>query len=244
LIKPGANEVAFLNTQDIKLNKSVFFGDMVLEIGPRRSPVVTGIPVGTVPNGPLTRIEPQKPGKVDYKVQLEPGGGFSLTVGGTVYPFDSKFTFPGKGWNRLAAGPRDTAGEANWQPVISQPAPDVFRVEAAGAHYRLVREIHTADDHVDIYDTLTNLTQQDLGLWYEHAGEAKGPAKSVWVCGQESLVGWGEEAMPEIPTTYWSTVGSGVVSGLVPVPLTSSTGHSFQRARQTIGSLSTRPDAC
>jgi len=146
-----------------------------------------------------------------FKVEASAGGGFDIVIGNSRYPVSSAFTYPDSGWNILSAttgeSRPDAAGrpvEPTWKPAIGikRRHGDVIIVRAEGRHYRLDRTITTLFDHIDVEDTLTNLTDSDLGVIYRHEATLPAKPQTVVLSGNEQSIGYGESIFPENPTAF------------------------------------------
>jgi hypothetical protein len=107
-------------------------------------------------------------GPAAYKGEVLPGGGFALTVGGKRLAFDSAFSFPQAGLNRLVAGAPDAGGQAGW--VVRTDRTDATDgtdgggvVAATGPDYLVRRTIRFTPRKVEIVDEITN-AHKDVGL--------------------------------------------------------------------------------
>jgi hypothetical protein len=146
-----------------------------------------------------------------YKVQVQPGGGFTVTAGGATWPLASSFSYPDSGDNRLAAGPRDTQGEKDWQVTTRQVAPGRWEVTARGRHYSLRRVIRTERSRVIVTDTLKNESAEDVGISFRHSLDvARTPWDRCWVAGYP-MEGERDQCYSATAFAAWSRNGVGVV---------------------------------
>lgn len=113
---------------------------------------------------------PARPGPTPFQFRMGKTGGFTLTVAGAEYPFQTRVSWPRGEFNQLADAPA-TTGEKSWQVSIQDQ-----QVEARGDFYKLRREIQVFPTHVSVKDTFTNLTTNDLGLFIYHETPA-GPGQ-------------------------------------------------------------------
>lgn len=96
-------------------------------------------------------------------VQMLPGGALELVFGDKRLPFESRFSFPGGGWNELLATASEEA-EKGWKPEVRQVNENQWEVRASGATYRLERVVERQAHRVTVRDTITNLTQEPQGI--------------------------------------------------------------------------------
>jgi len=111
----------------------------------------------------INRGEPGA-GPAAYEGELLPGGGFAVTVNGKRLAFDSAFSFPNAGLNRLAAGEPEGNGQAGWVVRTEGTV-----VTATGPDYSVRRTIRFAPRKVEIADEIANAHNgADLGLLVRH----------------------------------------------------------------------------
>lgn len=102
---------------------------------------------------------------VQYTFSLAVGGGFSTDVGGTSFAVTSSYSFPHGGSNRLLASDHcDREGESKWHVRVQRADSRHFHVRAAGEFYRIVRRITLRSNHILVQDTLTNTTDDVIGI--------------------------------------------------------------------------------
>src|SRR5262249_5265948 len=99
------------------------------------------------------------------KLEAAKGGGFNIDFGKGRYKFQSRVSWPNGDFNTLAASDKPaTTGEKTWSVRTKADGKDRFLVDAEGKFYKIHRELEAFADHVQVKDTYTNLTDQDLGL--------------------------------------------------------------------------------
>ncbi len=108
---------------------------------------------------------PPPPTPTPFDLDVDKRGGFRLHVNGTVYPFESRISWPNGDFNRLACaedgGPQ---GEKSWKVKATSAGAKRHIVEAGGSFYTIRRQIDVFPTHVYVKDTYTNTTDEDLGL--------------------------------------------------------------------------------
>lgn len=105
----------------------------------------------------------------DLALRVAPSGAMQVSTGEAFCLVGSEFSYPGEaiGWNRLGGD-----GDAAWRPQVWKRA-RAIHVTAAGEHYRLERVARLHEGRIDVEDTLTNLTDEPVGILLRHevAGE-------------------------------------------------------------------------
>ncbi len=171
LVNPAAeNRLEFISTADAhgglfaRGGGEIVMRRVAVRVDPVPSPTLALPDVVEV----INRGEPGA-GPAAYTGRLLPGGGFVLQAGGREWSFESAFSYPDAGLNRLVPGPEaDRRGEAGWR-VRAEPAEGGGRVAAAGAWYRVERTLRFTPRRAVIADTITNLQPEaPLGLLVRH----------------------------------------------------------------------------
>ncbi|MGC9316804.1 MAG: LamG domain-containing protein [Armatimonadota bacterium] len=132
------------------------------------------------PPGAVVPPLPQAAGPAAYDLQVHPGGGFTVHAAGRRLPFESSYSYPGGGENRLLAGERDAEGQDGWRVRTRQLAEDAWDVTAEGPHYGVVRRIRRGDTRIDVHDTIRNRTDEVLGVIIDNRLDAGGDPFSEW----------------------------------------------------------------
>ncbi len=99
-----------------------------------------------------------------YSLTVHPGGGFTINVGGSALPIESAFSYPQGGENRLVAGERFAEGEPGWTVRVRHEQDGTYTVRASGGSYDIDRSIRRAHNRVIVRDTITNKTEDVLGI--------------------------------------------------------------------------------
>ncbi len=103
-------------------------------------------------------------GPAKYTGAVLAGGGFSVAVGNRVWKFNSAFSFPNAGFNRLSAGGKaDTSGQAEWK-IQTKSDKNGGAVTASGREYSVQRTVKFTPRKIEISDAITNKTAAPLGL--------------------------------------------------------------------------------
>ena len=151
---------------------------------------------------------PSAPGPASYEFELCRGGGFKLKVGGKAYSFESAFSYPHGGENRLlAAAATDTSGERSWIVTAKKTGHKTYRALACGRHYQIERQIRLHPSHIALKDTITNLTRGDLGIILSHQFKPQaGEFTAAWLGG---IKGGGKRDAVHNPTAFVAAKGHG-----------------------------------
>ena len=116
----------------------------------------------------INRGEPGA-GPAEYEGELQPGGGFTIAVGGTRLRFESAFSYPNAGLNRLLAAEADPDGQPGWRVEASKSVTG-GEVLARGPDYTLRRTVRFTPRKVEIADEITNAHKDArLGLLVKHS---------------------------------------------------------------------------
>ena len=163
---------------------------------------------------PAEKVVPPLPparGPAEYELELCKGGGFKLNVGARTYLFESSYSYPHGGENRLlAAASADSSGEPAWT-VATQAEGQIKRVSAEGKHYRIERQITPHPNHLTVKDTITNLAKNDIGIILSNRFRPQtGELTASWLGG---LKGWGKRDALHNPTAFVAAKDHGI--GLV-----------------------------
>ena len=103
-----------------------------------------------------------------FAVEVGDRGSLQINVGKDAYLIESAFSYPGDtiGTNVLSEKP--TGDEEGWRPQVNRGAGGAATVTARGDDYSLERRIRTRGSRIEIEDTVTNLTDTDVGVIIEN----------------------------------------------------------------------------
>jgi len=159
LVKPGENAVGLQHAWETQFADVVLKDVSIVFRKPEELYTKPGVkPVA--PTGPLPFIAPKTPAPLKPRASLSPGGGIVITAGKQTYQIGSDFTYPG-GHNTMAA---QSPGHASWKTTVT----DATHATATCQWYDIKREVKPGPVSVDVSDTITNLTDRDLGLIIQH----------------------------------------------------------------------------
>jgi hypothetical protein len=125
------------------------------------SPPAIAVPAPDEQAAPLLP-PPAKPPSYDF--ELAPGGGFTVAFAGRRFQIGSLYSYPKGGENRLSAGVPDSTGEPSWKVATHKAGTRAYRVHASGPHYLIERTIHLEPSRVLVRDTITNRTDEVIGI--------------------------------------------------------------------------------
>jgi hypothetical protein len=149
--------------------------------------------------------------RLPYVLQVQPGGGFTVSARGVTWPVVSTFSYPNGGDNRLVCGPRDGGGEASWVVTPRLVTPGRWEVTARGKYYSLQRLIRAERQRVLVTDTLRNESGEDVGIMFRHALDAtKRPWERSWIAGYP-CEGERDQCYSASVFGAWSATGMGVI---------------------------------
>jgi hypothetical protein len=117
-------------------------------------------------------------------VALTPAGGLILSHAGECYSVDSAFSYPfmpKEGWNRLSVS-NAISKPGEWK-VVAGTAKNALSITGAGKHYQLARRVFVVGDHVVLEDTLTNLTNEPLGIAFDNKVAPANMPRAINICG-------------------------------------------------------------
>ena len=140
-------------------------GKLVVRTKPQPSPtMVSAVALEPV----INRGEPVA-GPARYRGELMPGGGFVVHTATRRWAFDSAFSYPNAGLNRLTPTRRaDHDRQAGWTVRVT-PSADGGTVLASGPDYRVGRTVRFTRRKVEVADAITNAHRAEpLGLLVRH----------------------------------------------------------------------------
>ncbi|HJN08547.1 MAG TPA: hypothetical protein QF564_07625 [Pirellulaceae bacterium] len=139
---------------------------------------------GPAPTGELPVIVPQREFPRTYRNLDEQGATISLVVNGYALKLQSEFSTPGGQW-----------------------------VTGDNRYFRHRREVVEHDEWIEVRDTFTNLTDENLPLMQRHRLPVGGDATGVWLAGAKMPTKSGRHSGGANPSAYAATNSGGL--GLV-----------------------------
>ncbi len=163
LVKPGDNTLAATHIWGSQIN-DIILKDLAIVF--RQPDELYAAPGQTpqAPTGPLPRIEPREVVPATFTATLGEGGGITLQTAAGTFRVDSDFTYPNAGHNLMPGGTGKPTGADDWQ-VRGRSATST---EGNCHYYTVSRQITPRAECLDVADTITNRTGQDLGIIIQH----------------------------------------------------------------------------
>ncbi|MBX7256173.1 MAG: LamG domain-containing protein [Candidatus Hydrogenedentes bacterium] len=154
---------------------------------------------------------PSQPAAPECRVEPTPGGGLILKVGETPFTLESSFSIPNGGDNRLTCDDgTNAAGEPEWHVLTSVPG----GIAASGKHYEVKRVFRTEPGRIVVTDTITNRTNEPLGLIFHNRLATSGePFQKALIAAKETYRPVEDRPLKFCPTAFLVKPGLGV--GLV-----------------------------
>lgn len=122
----------------------------------------------------------------EYDVNFYNGGGFRIDIGGNEYTFESSFSYPKAGYNKLVGRDEvDQTGEAEWNVEVKPVNSSVTEVNCRGENYELNRLIIRGRHKITIRDTFRNLQNEDIGIIISNQIRVKGKVNTLYIAGME-----------------------------------------------------------
>jgi hypothetical protein len=148
-------------------------------------------------------------GPAPYTGRLLPGGGFTITVGKRTLRFGSRISYPGAGYNQLAASETPLPGGQSGFRVAATATTEGGRVVAKGPDYDIVRTVRFTTRKVEIVDRITNLRREKLGVSFaDSVGVGESEARVRLAGNPDNSVN--EYYSPGNPSVYLATPDRGV----------------------------------
>ena len=127
----------------------------------------------------LLFVSPRTGWQCDYQLHLDQDGAIRVGVGDATYRVCSGFSLPGGGMGWI--GPPPSNGHDRPLPVQTKRNGALgYQLSASTAAWRLERTIEPQADHIAVSDTLTNTTDELLGVRLVNQLRAPRPTVSVW----------------------------------------------------------------
>lgn len=175
----------------------------------------------------------------DYVVRVGNRGAVQIDTGHDSYQIGTGFSYPGKAcqWQRLDV--QETSKPACWKPVLTS-TDNVVTVEARGEYYSLQRSVASQGHRVIVNDTLTNVTDADVGVMYRLDLRTNEPFEERLLAGADQA---GMRLISENPTVYArvGTTGLGWVGEDDILRLQMEAGSSINAARISVRRFALRP---
>jgi hypothetical protein len=142
----------------------------------------------------LPRVAPVPPTKVDYNVQITPGGAIAVTHGARTTVIASQYSLM-PGWAKLGEQTNE-----NFDAVII----DGESLSAETAGFAISRRLVQHDECIEVVDTLTNMTMDKLPLMVRHLATIPAP-NECYLAGYRVAGAAGRQSMAANATTICTT---------------------------------------
>ncbi|MDO9464906.1 MAG: LamG domain-containing protein [bacterium] len=151
---------------------------------------------------------------VAYKFELSNAGGFLVSVNGETYPFESWYSYPHGGENKLLVSQKpDSHSEDVLRVTTRKINKDQYSVIAKGKYYSINRQIRLFSGRIAVKDTISNTTSKDLGIIIHNHLNAAGKAfEDSYLAGSKSI---GRKQNAYSPSVFLRKNGLGI--GIIPV---------------------------
>ena len=107
---------------------------------------------------------PDLTAKEFYDFEVKPDASMTINIGGQEFIISAKFSSTSEHkWNYLGSP------ENGWEPQIEELTKEEYSIKASENEYKLERRIKQFPFHIDIEDTITNLTDSIIGLIIENS---------------------------------------------------------------------------
>lgn len=119
-----------------------------------------------------------------YNMTVFKGGGFSVAVADEEFYFESSFSFPNAGYNKLVCQNHvDNTGEKEIEVRINFIKENAVEILLTGKYYQLKRLLFKEDYRIRVEDTFTNLMEEDIGVIILNSVKYMGKIEKLYVCG-------------------------------------------------------------
>ncbi len=190
-VKPGANQLVIDHLKVLQDPDTLMLRNVAVEVGTFIEPPRTDV-VEPAPTGPLPTIVATVPPPTPIKATAH-DGTIDVPIGDQTLRVRTRVSLPGGGWREArATGPTTfTAGPC-----------------------RFARQVTPCADHVHVADTLTNTTDQLIGVMFEHAADLGQAPEAVYLAGRKSFSAAANAWEPAHPSVFaqFKQLGVGLVA--------------------------------
>ena len=150
------------------------------------------------PDQHIAKPLPQPVVPPKYRLRAADWGGFTVVVGDQSFPVESTYSFPHGGDNGLLVRPRkDLGSESQWKVNTRRLDATTHQVTGAGRYYAIRRVIRSKATRIEVEDTLTNKTDDVVGIILSNHVNKQGLAGATYT-------------LPGNPTAFVASRGRGV----------------------------------
>ncbi len=125
------------------------------------------------PTGPIPTYAPRHDLRTAYVAKCLPDAKIALTFGSAEVIVESRFSTPKPAW-----------------------------VHGSNDYFKHSRRIEQRGEGVVVYDTFTNLTDNNLGIMHRHQANMGDTLQNLWVAGLKQTGGTGQASVPANCTTF------------------------------------------
>ena len=153
-----------------------------------------------------------------FGFQMNEAGGFTLTIKGNQYAFQSRISWPHGEFNQLTASDQAYEhGETSWRVRVHESAMNTYEVQAGGKFYGIQRQVEVFPTHVYVKDRYTNTSDEDLGLLiYNEMPLKPEQVTGSWLSGREMRGRQDESRTPNYgPSIFFTDSHTGI--GVIPI---------------------------
>jgi hypothetical protein len=133
--------------------------------------------------------------------------------------------------NATQAAPTLTWGKNKWVLTSQFSTPDGKWVQSTCKYFQHTRRTETRPEAILVFDTFTNLTDENLPLMQQHRLTSGDKLKKVWLAGLSPSGTSGTSSKPDNPTSYGTTASGGLgvmaLDDITQVHVTNFTGENL-----------------
>lgn len=190
-VKPGPNTLTIHHHKVLQDPDTLVLRKIGIEVGKFIEPPRTA-GVEPAPTGPLPTFVATGRRRLPMQVEAH-DATITVRVGDHCLTVRTRMSLPGGAWREAAA-----TGPATW---------------TAGP-CRVLRKITVRDDYVHVADTLTNTTDQLIGVMLEHDATTGAPLEAAYLAGRKSFADSANAWEPAHPSAFaqFKDFGAGLVA--------------------------------
>lgn len=178
-VKPGQNELTITHHKVLQEPDTLALRNIGLEVGPFiEPPGAAG--VEPAPTGALPTIVATGRQRLPIKAAAH-DAAIAVTIGDQTVTVRTRMSLPGGGWREP-----EVTGGTTWQ---------------AGP-CRVSRQLTVHDDYVHVADTLTNTTDNLIGVMLEHYAAMPAKPEAIYVAGRKAFAETGNLWEPANPSAF------------------------------------------
>ena len=204
-VKPGKNTLTITNLK-VRQDKptTLVLSNATIEVGKHiTAPVDPAALVTPAPTGPLPTYVDQGKQAVPMQLHAAPGV-MRLAVAGQKFDISTRTSLPAGKWQEASALDQPASISNGESKTLQWKTP----------LYSVSRKIEVLDDHVHIFDTITNTTNNLIGVMVANTLHFAAKPKHTEIAGRDTRDRNATEAQPRNPSVFaqWADVGIGLVA--------------------------------